>query len=356
MAQIEKLVESARSYLEPGEAILASVMGTYEVRGAIKNGIFLATDRRLVFYSKKLTGYDMEVFLYSSIGSVETGKDFMGHRIAFLVSGNKVTMKWINAGNVPEFIQAVNQGVNGENILQGAAVQEDSNMSIVNAAVPSKGIPSRDTVVLKQAKKPIWKRWWVWAAAILILIAAFSGDEQTSTPVGQSNGTQNIGEKVPTEGKSIPGSLEITPEEFRQRFNDASTRLDAGFNINDFEVKTGEVQDVYQDFLTSNIGLLVAVNKRDGSVRDVTLIAQGDGTLKSGADIIIAMGTLVTAFHPEFTPDERGKVLRDLGLFEEGSDILNLQRDTTRGKYKYWINSSPTIGIMFGVNDKNDKG
>jgi hypothetical protein len=121
------------------------------------------------------------------------------------------------------------------------------------------------------------------------------------------------------------------------------------------ELKSGEIQDVYQSMLTENIGLLITANKKDGSVRDVTLIAQGDGTFKSGADIIIAIGTLITAFHPESTPDERGQVLKDLGLFKEGTDILNLKGNTTRGKYKYWINSSPTIGIMFGVQDKNDE-
>ena len=67
------------------------------------------------------------------------------------------------------------------------------------------------------------------------------------------------------------------------------------------------------------------------------------------------MGTLVTAFHPEFTADERGQVLRDLGLFKEGADILNLEGNTTRGNYEYWVNSSPTIGIMFGIRDKKDE-
>jgi hypothetical protein len=174
MAQIEKLVESARSYLEPGETVISSVMGTYEAKGTIKNGVFLATDRRLVFYSKKLTGYDMEVFPYSSIGSMEMGKDFMGHRIAFFASGNKVTMKWINAGNVPDFIQAVNRGINGEsfNFNQNETTtitdQEDVNATLTNPIISS----NADTSV-KQVKKPIWKKWWFWGIIVVILVASF---------------------------------------------------------------------------------------------------------------------------------------------------------------------------------------
>ncbi|MGI6436373.1 MAG: PH domain-containing protein [Syntrophomonadaceae bacterium] len=352
MAQIEKLVESARSYLEPGETVISSVMGTYEAKGTIKNGVFLATDRRLVFYSKKLTGYDMEVFPYSSIGSMEMGKDFMGHRIAFFASGNKVTMKWINAGNVPDFIQAVNRGINGEsfNFNQNETTtitdQEDVNATLTNPIISS----NADTSV-KQVKKPIWKKWWFWGIIVVILVALFSGDDNSNTSTKDVPASKNAS---PTEVVKTY-SLGITPDEFKANFNSAAAKVDADFKIDNLELKSGEIQDVYQSMLTENIGLLITANKKDGSVRDVTLIAQGDGTFKSGADIIIAIGTLITAFHPESTPDERGQVLKDLGLFKEGTDILNLKGNTTRGKYKYWINSSPTIGIMFGVQDKNDE-
>jgi len=58
--------------------------------------VFVATDRRLVFFAKKLTGYDLESFPYDHISSIEMGKSMMGHHITLFASGNKVAMKWID--------------------------------------------------------------------------------------------------------------------------------------------------------------------------------------------------------------------------------------------------------------------
>lgn len=111
MAKIDKLINNAQEHMEAGECIIASVMGAYETKimnkGTVRNGIFMATDQRLIFYAKKLTGYDLEVFPYSTISSIEMGKNLMGHYIAFFASGNKASMKWINAGDVQFFVQSV---------------------------------------------------------------------------------------------------------------------------------------------------------------------------------------------------------------------------------------------------------
>ncbi len=73
-----------------------------------RDGIFIATDRRLLFYAKKLTGYDFEVLPYSNISSMEMGKNLMGHYISFFASGKSCKMKWINAGDVRAFVDTVN--------------------------------------------------------------------------------------------------------------------------------------------------------------------------------------------------------------------------------------------------------
>lgn len=114
MAKPEKLIELARAHLEPGERIEAHVAGTYEVRlmgqNTVRAGIFLATDRRLVFYAKKMGGYDFESFPYANISSFEQSKGMMGHSFRFFASGNTVSMKWINdADNFVRFAQLVTE-------------------------------------------------------------------------------------------------------------------------------------------------------------------------------------------------------------------------------------------------------
>src|SRR3954452_1224314 len=99
MAKIEKLLEQAKDHLDSGEQVLAAIQGTYETKlmgaDATRTGILLATQTRVVFYAKKLGGYDLESFAYGNISSFEQSKGMMGHSVSFFASGNKVAMKWI---------------------------------------------------------------------------------------------------------------------------------------------------------------------------------------------------------------------------------------------------------------------
>lgn len=115
MAKIDKLLKDVQTHLEPGEKIIASVLGAYESKimgkDTVRNGVFVATDNRIVFYGKKMMGYDLEVFPYSNISSIEMNKGMMGHTISFFASGNKVKMKWINIGDIPGFVNHVKQHI-----------------------------------------------------------------------------------------------------------------------------------------------------------------------------------------------------------------------------------------------------
>ena len=67
---------------------------------SVRNGIFIATNQRLLFYAKKLTGYDFESFPHEQ-GLDGVGKNLMGHYIMLLcVQWNSAKMKWISAGDV----------------------------------------------------------------------------------------------------------------------------------------------------------------------------------------------------------------------------------------------------------------
>lgn len=99
----EKYLVAARPHLETEEKVIAGVLGAYEAKmlgdTVTRYGILLATDRRVVFFSKKLTGYEMESFPYPNVSSFEQGKNMMGHTIRLFASGNQVDIKWIPAGS-----------------------------------------------------------------------------------------------------------------------------------------------------------------------------------------------------------------------------------------------------------------
>lgn len=99
MGRADKLLRHAEPHLEPGEVAKAAVMGAYETQSLgqdrIRNGVLIATDRRVLFYSKKLGGFEMESFPYGNISSFEHGKSLMGHSLTLYASGNKVQAKWL---------------------------------------------------------------------------------------------------------------------------------------------------------------------------------------------------------------------------------------------------------------------
>lgn len=118
MAKLDKLLAQAREHLDEGEETVSAVQGTYETKIAgndsVRKGAFIATDRRLVFYAKKLTGYDLESYPYDHISSIEMSKSMMGHQVTFFASGNKVHMKWIDAKqDVSGFISTVRTRMKG---------------------------------------------------------------------------------------------------------------------------------------------------------------------------------------------------------------------------------------------------
>ena len=111
MASLEKLVLKAKEHFDENEEAIASVKGAYETKimgsDSVRNGVFVATSKRVVFYAKKITGYEMEVFPYSTISSIEHGKGLMGHKITLFASGNKATVKWIKEGDIDSFVGEV---------------------------------------------------------------------------------------------------------------------------------------------------------------------------------------------------------------------------------------------------------
>jgi Bacterial PH domain/Short C-terminal domain len=118
VSKLDKLLGKAQEHLEEGEEVVAAVQGSYETKilgeDSVRTGIFAATNRRLVFYAKKMTGYDLEVFPYENISSIEMGKSMMGHHIKLFASGNEVRMKWIkDKDGVARFVNTVKDRMKG---------------------------------------------------------------------------------------------------------------------------------------------------------------------------------------------------------------------------------------------------
>lgn len=106
------------SFLHENEKIAHAIFGAYETKSlgndTVKNGVLAATEKRIIFCAKRLSGYDSEIFHYNKISTFELSKKLMGNIITFYSSGNKVSIKWINDNELDNFIEYVNKKINGK--------------------------------------------------------------------------------------------------------------------------------------------------------------------------------------------------------------------------------------------------
>jgi len=115
ITKLKKLTEAAEKHLGEKEKIIASVIGVYETKilgkDAVREGVLLATNNRAVFFAKQMLGYNLEVFPYSNISSIERRKAFTGHRISLIVSGNNVVIKWINERDIKNLVNYIKKNI-----------------------------------------------------------------------------------------------------------------------------------------------------------------------------------------------------------------------------------------------------
>ena len=158
MASLKKLQKLVLEHLDAGEEILHSIFGYYETKimgnDTVRNGAFFATNMRLVFYAKKMFGFDMEIFPYNNISSIEMGKGLSEHKISFFASGNKVKVKWINQGDVKAIVEHVKSRM-GKRSTSNGAVENPKSKDIPTqiaelAQLMEQGVLSQDEF---QAKK-----------------------------------------------------------------------------------------------------------------------------------------------------------------------------------------------------------
>jgi hypothetical protein len=111
MANMEKNLAFLQEHLNSSEQVIAAVYGAYETKilgqDSLRTGVFVATNERVVFYAKKMGGYDFQSFPYESISSIDASKGMMGHKFTILTAGTRVEVKNINKGDVPEFVKTV---------------------------------------------------------------------------------------------------------------------------------------------------------------------------------------------------------------------------------------------------------
>jgi hypothetical protein len=142
---------------------------------------------------------------------------------------------------------------------------------------------------------------------------------------------------------------------FKERFNSFAQETDFSYRITDIKIIEGEVNNVFTYMFNSNLALNGQVNKSDNSIRSLTMISQGDGSINSGLNMLIVIGAIISATNPEISPEEKGEILKELGLMSEQVPLSNLSSSTIKNDIKYFLNVSDVMGITFGAQSRYEE-
>jgi hypothetical protein len=90
-------------------------------------------------------------------------------------------------------------------------------------------------------------------------------------------------------------TLGITPDQYAARLNELFQDAKLPHRINASNVVTGEVNDVLQAAIGKHTALVATVSKSNGEVMSVTVIGSGDGSERSGLEIMMVASAALTA-------------------------------------------------------------
>ncbi|AVX39781.1 hypothetical protein [Yersinia massiliensis] len=154
-----------------------------------------------------------------------------------------------------------------------------------------------------------------------------------------------VNEPVDIEPKK---TLEITPEVFAKRMNANLKETGSLFRLR-VHVKSGEVNDTFNYTFNDHLAIVGTVDKVSQKLSGITLITSGDGTTKSGIDVMAIVVSAYSAALGENTmkTGEPAKLMMKLVELDKKVSEGESAVSTIFNGIKFSFMSSDTIGNWF---------
>lgn len=156
------------------------------------------------------------------------------------------------------------------------------------------------------------------------------------------------GAPVPKSAGTEPMSMGFSPKEFQARFNRQAIERKAEFRVTSTQLKAlTEVADQWVYQFDNNLAFLAPVNRKDGTIRSLTYVARGDGSLESGARLLFALSLLVRSVDPALTDKTANALVGNLmdAAKNGGKPIERVQNGV-----RYASATAEGVGFMVAIN------
>ena len=130
MASYEKNLRNVKEHLEPGEEIIYSCFGdaenTYMHSVFFQRYVFVVTQKRVVFFSQRVFGFEFDSIPLANITGVEISRRVMETVITLAIQGNATAFS-VWAGDVKKFGEYIRDNMGHRVVFQQPTqiVEED---------------------------------------------------------------------------------------------------------------------------------------------------------------------------------------------------------------------------------------
>jgi len=109
----------------------------------------------------------------------------------------------------------------------------------------------------------------------------------------------------------------------------------------------GDVLTSVQASINKKHGMVISYDNATQKVANVTMISGGDNwNAVDSSEMLLAWATIIQLFSPELKPEERGAVLKELGIIQ---DTVKDKGEAGRKGVRYWHSMGQGMGIWFGA-------
>jgi len=182
---------------------------------------------------------------------------------------------------------------------------------------------------------------------IVIILALFLNTYLSSNKPTQPE--SEISRQSPAE--TIPSSsLNMTPDQFKEKFNHSAIDLDSDLRINTLTIQYGVVQNIFRVTLTNNLSILGTINPADSKIRNITVLGNPTGAFSDTADALFVINILIHTFDPTLSNHEREEIFKE--VFASGPNAIGT-KSIIKNQRRYFFTRSSELGIMFTISSSN---
>lgn len=148
-------------------------------------------------------------------------------------------------------------------------------------------------------------------------------------------------------------NLGMTFEQFKVAYRtNALAITGSDINVDNAQLKVGEVQDVFQSNVSPNVIIQGSIDKASGLLKETWIISKIE-TPEDAMDVTITYGLIMSVVSPELTPEQRAALMNDLKLNVHIEELATGKVQRLVGNVRYTSDYLPQGFFTFAASAKD---